>query len=365
MWDRRAFLKSAGLAFAASLAPAGAAALERADGLYASAGRRADGGFGAALFTERGKLVQVLDLPGRGHDVCQCPTSGRLAVFARRPGNFALIFNPTSGAQQMLTSPAGRHFYGHGQFSADGLLLYATENDFENARGKVGIYDASDRFQRIGEWDTGGIGPHELLFNGDQSLLCVANGGIETHPDFGRAKLNIATMQPSLSWIETGSGTIIAQHFLEGELHKLSTRHLALGDDGRIWFGAQDQATEKGRPRHQLLGSAAPDAPLSWVDMPEDALGALAGYIGSVAYSPESGHLSVSSPRGNIALVLDQDGNLLQRRAMADVCGLAAKGRGFLASSGLGALQVLGGGSEAGGQAEFAFDNHMLSVSAL
>ena len=40
-----------------------------------------------------------------------------------------------------IPSIEGRHFFGHGVFSPDGKLLYATENDFEAARGVIGVYD--------------------------------------------------------------------------------------------------------------------------------------------------------------------------------------------------------------------------------
>ena len=43
--------------------------------------------------------------------------------------------------------------------------------------------------------------PHEILrFPGSDTLI-VANGGIQTHPDTGRAKLNIERMLPNLSYL--------------------------------------------------------------------------------------------------------------------------------------------------------------------
>ncbi len=101
-----------------------------------------------------------------------------------------------------IQSVAGRHFFGHGVFSPDGALLYATENDFDNAAGMVGIYDARSGFARIGEFPTHGVGPHELLLLGDGRTIAIANGGIETHPDFGRAKLNLPTMKPSFVLVD-------------------------------------------------------------------------------------------------------------------------------------------------------------------
>ncbi len=162
-----------------------------------------DGRYGVGVLTEQGRLVHALDLPERGHDITFDPVSRRSVVFARQPGTFAVVFDHTGEAEPVtIATVEGRHFYGHGVFSPDGALLYATENDFDNAAGVIGVYDATDGFRRIGEFATHGVGPHELLLCPDGKTLAIANGGIETHPDFGRAKLNIATMQPSLVFVD-------------------------------------------------------------------------------------------------------------------------------------------------------------------
>ena len=137
------------------------------------------------ILTEAGKLVHALDLPERGHDITFDPVSRRSVVFARQPGTFAVVFDHTGEAEPVtIASVEGRHFYGHGVFSPDGALLYATENDFDNAAGMIGVYDATDGFRRIGEFATHGVGPHELLLCPDGKTLAIANGGIETHPDY-------------------------------------------------------------------------------------------------------------------------------------------------------------------------------------
>ena len=107
---------------------------------------------------------EAFDLPDRGHDVTWSPVTGQAVVFARQPGTFAVIFDATGrSAPQTLSSVPGRHFFGHGAFSPDGRLLYATENDFDNARAVVGVYDVGGGFARIGEFDTQGVGAHGRL----------------------------------------------------------------------------------------------------------------------------------------------------------------------------------------------------------
>ncbi|MBN9548847.1 MAG: DUF1513 domain-containing protein, partial [Alphaproteobacteria bacterium] len=157
--DRRDFLRAAGAGFAAAMAPRAWADTLAADAVFATAFVKRDGSFGAAVLSEAGRILHMIDLPDRGHDVTFDPVSKRSVVFARQPGTFAVVFDH-AGRDKPLTiaSIAGRHFFGHGVFSPDGALLYATENDFDNAAGVVGVYDAKAKFNRIGEFPTYGMG---------------------------------------------------------------------------------------------------------------------------------------------------------------------------------------------------------------
>ncbi len=358
MWSRRTFLKAAGAGFTASLLPAETWALERADAVFATSILKPDGVHAAALVTDRGDLVRAIDLPGRGHDVTQCPMTGKTVTFARRPGTFALVMDPRSDDHEMLTAAEGRHFYGHGAFSPDGKLLYASENDFDNARGIVGIYDATDGFRRIDEWSSGGVGPHDMLLSADARYLCVANGGIETHPDFGRAKLNLATMQPNLCWIERESGHVVATHSLPPEWHQLSTRHLAAGPEGSIWFACQHEGQVSDPV--PLLGRIAPDEDILWADIPEGARQSLRNYVGSIASSPDGAQVALGSPVGNSLLVVGANGEVLLSRTLADVCGVAWRGDAFRFSSGSG---LFGTASTEPVQQETGFDHHLLTLA--
>ena len=68
--------------------------------------------------------------------------------------------------------------------------------------------------------------PHEAMLLGDD-VICVANGGIETHPDFGREKLNLSTMKPNVAFIDRLTGDLISLRELPPDLHQVSLRHLA------------------------------------------------------------------------------------------------------------------------------------------
>lgn len=350
--ERRALLKAAGSAFLAGLAPRAAAALASADALYASAFFDGANSYGIALLTEAGEIVHRYDLPERGHDAVFSPDGRLLVVFARRPGAFAAVIDLARTDEPIVFhAPEGRHFYGHGCFSPDGRLLYSTENDFDNARGVIGVHDVTDGFARIGEFFSGGIGPHDMTVLPDGRTMLIANGGLETHPDYGRTILNVATMKPNLAFMDLADGRILSVNELAQELHKLSIRHLAMMRDGTTWFAAQNQGDiHEPLP---LAGSISPEGNLRLLDMPEEQLRLMRGYIGSVAANDRTGGVVFTSPQGNVAFEIDSaTGAVRNRIGLEDICGAADRGDGFLLSSGRGVID--------GRQTSLSWDNHIV-----
>lgn len=332
--DRRSFLAMAGAAWAAALAPRAASAFAAAEAVYASAFRDPDGTYGLATVTEAGAVLERVRLPARAHGLCHAPVSGLAVAFARRPGTFALVAD-LSGRKAPVTIAAaeGRHFFGHGCFSGDGRLLFATENDIETGQGMIGVYDGTDHFRRIGEFPSYGIGPHDMtLLPGGQRLV-VANGGIETHPDFGRTKLNLDRMQPSLAVISTDSGALIERHLMPPDLKQLSTRHVDLDADGRIWFACQYEGPRNDLP--PLAGSFRPGEDIRFLTLPEEASLMLANYVGAIAVNRASGLVGLASPKGGAVVTVEAStGRLVATRTETDAAGIAAAGRdGFAVSS--------------------------------
>ncbi|MGZ2458428.1 DUF1513 domain-containing protein [Rhizobium sp. IY2] len=331
--NRRSFVKAAGLGFLAALTPRALMALERTDAVYASGIRTADGSFAIATVTERGEIVDQLALPARAHGMAFSAATGKTVAFARRPGTFAMVFDPWNKSEPVvINSREDRHFYGHGAFSPDGRLLYASENDFDGNRGMIGLYDATDRFTRIGEFETYGIGPHDMTVSDDGRLLIVANGGIETHPDFGRTKLNLGEMQPSLALIDAATGALVEKHVLPAEWAELSTRHVDLDGDGRIWFACQYEGHRKDLP--PLVGHFAKGEDLSFIDLPEETTRRLANYVGAIAVNRSEGLVGITSPKGGASVTLDaKSGKVLAETVVPDAAGIAPARSGFAVSS--------------------------------
>jgi hypothetical protein len=355
--DRRAFVKAAGIGFLACLRPSALMALERADAVFASGIRAADGAFQIATVTERGEIVDRVALPARAHGMAFSRTTGHTVAFARRPGTYAMIFDPFGRREPIVIAAAeGRHFYGHGTFSPDGRLLYASENDFDANRGIIGLYDARNRFARIGEYQTFGTGPHDMTVSDNGHMLVVANGGIETHPEFGRTKLNLDHMEPSLTLIDAATGTLIEKHGLPPEYAQVSTRHVDIDASGKIWFACQYEGPRNSLP--PLVGHFGKGEDLSFVTLPDDTTRALGNYVGAIAVNRREQLVGVTSPVNGTAVTLDaRTGAVLKVDGIANAAGIAASKSGFAVSSYDGTFE--------GAHSDVAWDQHIVRIGGV
>lgn len=364
-------LLAGGVAGCALAVPFRADAAVRGALLYLSARADASGGYRVSGFAADGSSFFDLLLPGRGHSFAVRPGGRSAAHFARRPGRFALVLDLARGAVgRRVEAPAGRHFYGHGVFSRDGRLLYATENDFEGERGVIGVYDAARGYGCVGKLPSHGIGPHEIGLLSDGETLVVANGGIAMHPDLPRVKLNLPTMAPSLCLIDRRDGRLVRESRLNPALHRLSIRHLAVGPADTVAVAMQYEG-----PAGDLVPLVAvwhDDEGMRLLQGPHAVLRAMKNYCGSVCFDPSGRTIAVSAPRGGLVTFWDVDaGRYLSSARVADGCGVAPGARpgAFLASSGRGGVVEIDARSGATrplalrGLESASWDNHLVLAS--
>lgn len=330
--DRRGLLR---LLAGGALWPGAAGAGGR---IYLSARAAPAGGYRVSGFSPSAGRAFDLALPARGHAFAVRPGGREAVLFARRPGRFALALDLARGAAAgRFATPADRHFYGHGVFSPDGRLLYASENDFDGERGVLGVYDAARGYRRVGELASHGIGPHEIALLGDGATLAVANGGILTRPDLPRVKLNPADMAPSLCFVDRVSGRLLRQDRLGPGLNRLGIRHLAVAADDTVAVAMQYEG-----PAGEAVPLAAlrrAGGRLRLLEAPAGAWRAMKRYCGAVAFDSEGRTLAVSAPRGNLLAFWDAgSGAWLASARLADCCGIAPAGGpgAFTASGGAG-----------------------------
>jgi hypothetical protein len=330
---------------------------------FAAARKDDRGNFSAALFTLDGD-VQSVELPGRGHDIALKPDASEWVAFARRPGRFGVAAAAGGRAPTWFEAKPDRHFFGHGVFSADGRLLYATENDYERAAGMIGVRDATGGYRQIGEFPAYGMEPHDIALLSDGRTLVIANGGIRTHPDSGAEELNLAEMQPSLVYVDVSTGELLEEHRLAPALHQLSIRHLAVAASDILVFGCQYRGPEQDAPA--LVGfHRRGEQPIVVEASAETQIG-LRNYIGSVAADRDGGIVAASAPKGGVVTYWDVTARrYLGACGLNDGCGLAPTHRParFLLTSGEGWLATSDvSGAMSRHLSAYHWDNHAILV---
>ena len=345
-------------AFLAGLAAATLPRLTWADAgnpAYLAAARLPDDSYALHGLSAAGTTLFSIPLPARGHAACAHPTRPQAVAFARRPGTYALVLNAVTGnITHRLTPPKDRQFNGHGAFSADGSVLFTSEQVADGSAGRLGLWD-TENYTRIAEVATGGIGPHDVrLLPGGR--LVVANGGIETDAT-DRTKLNIPTMQPSLAYL-SADGALQDIVTLDQTLRQNSIRHLALIDGG-VAFAMQWEGDPAETP--PLLGLHRTGSP-QLCALPDTDAPAMKNYAGSIATS--GAMIALTSAPGGVVARFTLDGTPQPLTTRADASGIAPHEGGFLVSDGQGAVSLL---STTGLQPltteALSWDNHLITLA--
>lgn len=285
--------------------------------------------FAAAWDGERGTQIGVLAqsgstlkqqsalyVPTRAHGLF-AEQGGTLLVVARRPGDWIVRWRPGAKTASWAWAEPGRVFNGHLIASANGERLYTTETDLSTGQGVIGVRDLVT-LRKIAEWPTHGMDAHELLLDSRGSLW-VANGGIATQPETGRAKLDLARMDSSLVRLDAHHGVLRGQWRMDDE--RLSLRHLAWGskEDRQVLGVALQAEHDDPRVKAEAPVFALFDGQsLRAAEMPSAALG---GYGGTVAFA--QGMFAVSCTRGHGVALFNAEGGWEGFTGLNSACALA------------------------------------------
>jgi uncharacterized protein len=338
--ERRTFLSGLGAITGMLTVPAYAETFKSGASWVSTFGNR-DGTFGGAVIDLNLNVIPVLASEFRLHDLVLHPHRAEMCAPARRSKS---MFHVLSGDNkiQTLVAPSRRHYFGHGTYAPDGEFLYLAENDFQDGRGVIGIYDPNDRYRRLGEISAGGLGPHQIFALPDGKHLAVAVGGILTHPDTGRAKLNLDTMSSRLCLIDIKTDRVVDEYLPASGHQNLSLRHIDVSADGAILFGSQNQ--KRNGIHKSLVGLWKPGTGASLFSPPEASWAVFNGYVGSVAFDRSNKFAAASSPRGNLVAFWNVSSReYIGQFAGRDVCGIARTSQPgqFLITSGRGNLAVV------------------------
>lgn len=288
-----------------------------------------------AAFDLNGNVINKVKLPARGHDaIAIADKPGHALVFARRPGTFILEVDFVNGIiTKKITSSENSHFYGHGVLSAKHNLLFTSENNYATGRGSIVVRDAQN-YELLTQYDSGGIGPHQLALMPDENSLVIANGGIQTHPDQPRKKLNIDTMAPNLAYLDIKSGQVKDTFSLDN--HKLSIRHLSVSKHGKVIAGLQYQG-EKTDLVPLAISHHGEDS-LTYLSASSDIWRRMNHYTASVCIDDNLDIAAISCPRADMITYWSVTrGEFLSSERLADGAGVTFMD-GIYATSGKGRL---------------------------
>lgn len=299
-----------------------------------------DGSFAVGAIAPDGNMLWQSPVASRCHSGCNRPGADEVLFFERRPGWSFYVLNSETGERlHHIKAAKGEHFVGHGVFSPDGRFLYATASRYEPGEGIVAVYDSHNNYRRVNTFELNGVGPHQLTLHPDGQTLIVGLGGILTHPDYDRIKLNLDTMKPALVLMDRHSGDILRR--FRPSHHQLSTRHVDVAPDGTIYAAYQYQgAAHHVRP----LVARYRKGHYEEIDFGESVHRELGNYIASIAAHPENDLVAMASPIGGTALVFNSRSNkVIEIASIADCAGVEALAGGdFLVSSGRGKLIRIG-----------------------
>jgi hypothetical protein len=334
-------------------------------GCFISAANTAAGEHRVLIADVQGRVVHSLEVAERCHAGCARPASDEVAFFSRRPGRQLNIIDAHQGRLvQVIGAEPGEHFYGHGVFSPDGKQLYATAHRYEDSEGVINVYAADQSYRLTGQIRLGVMDPHEVRLHPNGRDLVIAAGGIQTHPDYGRIKLNLDRMQPALLVVDRYREEVTQRH--QPSHHQLSIHHLDISPEGIVVAGYQFEGPEWEQPNL-----------IAWLDverqrfeeirLPDTDQQVLRNYIASVVMDAVTGVAAITAPRGNRVVLLDyRQRRYLHSIELADVSGvLPLPEGGFICTSGMGGVYRLAPGSLLLKQVSadnIHWDNHLTRV---
>jgi len=293
--SRRSILKGAGAAALAAALPSCARRVGGRKGTLLGPGRfvNTDTGqltFVLCLFDLDADGTRTVPMDFFGHGVAQHPREPwRAAIFEKKGPGCCEVDLRKGQVTRPITTPKHRAFYGHGAFSRDGAVLFATENDLGTGDGLICVRDANT-FAEIGFFPTFGKSPHDCHLVDDGRTLVVTNGG-------GLLGDESADAAPSVTFVDARSTKLLER--LTFDTPRINAGHLALSK-GRDLVAIS--APRDGLPKTERGGVTIRTGNSAFVTMtqPEEVVSRMVGESLSLCMVEERSVVGVTNPDGNI-----------------------------------------------------------------
>jgi hypothetical protein len=251
------------------------------------------------------QIVSDFSVPDEVHLATSYPNNKYILVCSRKPNASLLKYDLKGNKLAELTPLANQHFEGHAIFSLDEKFIYTTASDFDAGKGKLLKLNSHD-LSLVEQFDTQGIGPHELVWQSEKHIA-IANTGVLTHPDSGREILNKDSIQSNIVLFNSQSHKV--DHSWQVPQLGLSARHLDRMNDGSLVIGCQYKKQDQ-RPPCIAFANFANKQPqdLVFADENNESLHwNMLGYSASIKAIPNSSQALISNPRGHLLTQWQQE----------------------------------------------------------
>jgi uncharacterized protein len=248
--------------------------------------------FVLCLFDLDHEASRTVDMTFFGHGLAVHPQEPWRAVMFEKKGPGACELDLRAGrVVRPVTTPKSRAFYGHGAYSRDGMLLFATENELDTREGLVAVRDAS-RLRELGRFPTYGKSPHDCRLIDEGRTLAITNGGGTIDED----------APPSVTFVDVQSEKL--QEKLVFGTPRINAGHLALTRSRDL---VTSSAPRDGLPKTDLGGVTmrVGGGPFVTMSKPDDVIARMVGESLSLCIEEKTGVVGVTNPDGNIVTFWD------------------------------------------------------------
>ncbi|MCA8914030.1 MAG: DUF1513 domain-containing protein [Planctomycetes bacterium] len=228
----------------------------------------------------------ITDIGFLPHGVIKNPTAPhKVLVFEKKGRGGAEIDLKENKVINRIEPGDGRAFYGHGAYSTDHKVIYATQYDEETYEGTMVLRDATD-FKVIGDFPTHGEWPHDCQFIDDGKTVAITNGG-------GNIKGGAA---PNVSYVNVADGKLIEK--IEFDNAAINAGHLIISDHGDLAVG---HAMREGLDTREALGGLSirpKNAKFKTMVTPAEVTGAMKGETLSLCMLHDKKIVAATNPYG-------------------------------------------------------------------
>ena len=230
-----------------------------------------------------------------GHGLAPHPKDRHRAVIFEKKGPGCCEVDLAEGrVTRPITTPTSRAFYGHGAFSRDGSLLFATENHRESREGLICVRDGRS-YAEIGSFPTHGKSPHDCHLVDEGRTLVITNGG-------GTKEETGEQAAPSVAFVDARSTKLLERLFFETK--EINAGHLATTSAHDL---VAISAPREGLPTTGRGGVTIRmgRGPFTTMTEPEEVVSRMVGESLSLCILEEQGVVGVTNPDGDIVTFWD------------------------------------------------------------